>query len=113
MTNEGWVPDPAGDFGARLALVRYKKGWNRTKAAQSCGVDPTSWTGWELYDRLPRDLAGTSLQIADATGCDYFWLMSGVTRGYHTFTHVLNTHRRPHPVVWCLLSPQDDVELAA
>ncbi len=75
-TDAPWVPD-LGTFGARLAVVRQHMGWNMKEAARECGVPQNSWTGWELFGREPRGLARVSRSIAERTGVDYVWLMTG------------------------------------
>jgi hypothetical protein len=76
---KGWVPDPSQDFGARLALVRQHKGWNRKQAAETCAIDPATWNGWETRGVRPRGFAEECAKISAATGADYFWLMTGTT----------------------------------
>lgn len=71
-----WVPD-AATFGARLALVRQKMGWNLKEAALACGLPSGSWREWELHGREPRGLNAIATKIADRTGCDDYWLMTG------------------------------------
>ena len=50
----GWRPDLSA-FGARLALVRQRMGWNVKEAADHCRLPPQSWRSWEA-GRTPRDL---------------------------------------------------------
>jgi hypothetical protein len=72
-----WIP---GDdsFGARLALVRQRMGWgNVAEAAQACGIPVPSWRNWERDGRLPRNIVDIASVIAERTGCDYIWLLSG------------------------------------
>lgn len=71
-----WVPDTS-TFGARLALIRQKKGWNLKEAALACGLPSGSWREWELKNRDPRSMQHIVEQIADHTGCDDYWLMTG------------------------------------
>jgi transcriptional regulator with XRE-family HTH domain len=73
------VPDLT--FGARLALIRHKMGWNIKEAATACGVPPQSWRGWELNAREPHRLTTISMAIASRTGVDYLWLVHGPNRG--------------------------------
>ncbi|GAS94369.1 Gp34 [Mycolicibacterium canariasense] len=75
---ERWVPD-ASTFGARLALVRQRMGWNIKEAAIACALPAGSWREWELSGRRPRDLDEVCLKIADRTGCNDYWLMTGRT----------------------------------
>lgn len=71
-----WVPDDA-TFGARLALVRQRMGWNMKEAALACGIKPNTWRDWELKGREPHRLKAMCEQIASYTGCNYLWLMTG------------------------------------
>jgi transcriptional regulator with XRE-family HTH domain len=70
---ETWVPDL--NFGARLALVRHRMGWNIKEAAIACGVPAQSWRGWELDGREPHRLVTIALAIASRTGVDLNWLL--------------------------------------
>ena len=71
-----WVP--IDTFGARLALLRQALGgWNVKRTADACELDDQKWRNWEAGKSKPRDLEGVARQIADATGCDYVWLMAG------------------------------------
>lgn len=70
---ESWVPELT--FGARLALVRHRMGWNIKEAATACGIRPQSWRGWELEGRTPHDQLSVGRQIADRTGVDLYWLL--------------------------------------
>ena len=45
-----WVPDTS-TFGARLALVRQRMGWNLKEAALACQLPQGSWREWELKGR--------------------------------------------------------------
>jgi hypothetical protein len=83
-TPETWVPELT--FGARLALVRQRMGWNVKEAARICGVPAQSWRGWEVHGRVPHNLVTISMQIATATGCDYLWLVHGPNRGMVVLT---------------------------
>lgn len=104
-TASGWVPEDS--FGARLALVRQRMGWNVLQAATACGQNDDSWRGWER-GASPRKLHWVCRDIADATGCDFDWLMVGgslspVTRRYppaevidlRTFADALDRHVDP------------------
>ncbi|WP_148310176.1 helix-turn-helix domain-containing protein, partial [Nocardia otitidiscaviarum] len=72
-----WVPQ-LDTFGARLAVLRHKMGWNAKEAAAACGFAQASWRDWEINGRLPRDLPGVCQQIENATGVHHVWLMTGV-----------------------------------
>lgn len=77
QTRTGWIAD-ASTFGARLALVRQKRGWgNVQEAARACGVPTESWRNWERDGMDPRHKEVICARIADAAGCDYLWLMLG------------------------------------
>lgn len=70
-----WIPD-GGQFSSRLALLRHAMGWNAKEAALACTIAPQSWREWE-DGRMPRDYAGSCRKIAERTGCDEVWLMTG------------------------------------
>jgi transcriptional regulator with XRE-family HTH domain len=69
----GWRPDLSA-FGARLALVRQRMGWNVKEAADHCRLPPQSWRSWEA-GRTPRDLVAVCQRIAETTGADVAWLL--------------------------------------
>ena len=105
---DGWVPDVAHDFGARLTLVRNHMGWgNRAAAARECGFDKGTWSLWETSGVKPRDYAAVCEKIAQRTGCSLFWLMTGrdlpaqrkesaqVTHGYGVGAKVFRFPARP------------------
>ncbi len=71
----GWVPD-VSTFGARLALVRQRMGWNIKEAAEECGLPVASWRNWEA-GKQPRDLVGVCRRISDRTGAQVQWLVFG------------------------------------
>jgi hypothetical protein len=71
-----WVPY-ADSFGARLALVRQRMGWNMKEAALACGLKYNTWRSWELEGREPHKLRDVCLQIASNTGCNHIWLQTG------------------------------------
>ena len=74
---EGWMATD-DTFGARLALIRQRMGWgNVAEAALACGLPVASWRNWERDGRMPRDLVRIARQIADTTGCSYYWLLDG------------------------------------
>ena len=52
-------------------------GWNAKEAALACGLPAASWRDWEIKSREPRALARVALQIAERTGVDDYWLMTG------------------------------------
>src|SRR5262245_5430234 len=76
---ETWVPELT--FGARLALIRHRMGWNIKEAAAACGLPAQSWRGWEVDGHLPRRYITIAMAIANRTGCDYLWLVHGPARG--------------------------------
>ena len=84
---ETWVPDLT--FGARLALVRHRMGWNIKEAAAACGLPAQSWRGWEIDGREPHRLVTIAMTIAGRTGCDYLWLVHGPGRGDYPPTNGL------------------------
>jgi transcriptional regulator with XRE-family HTH domain len=69
-----WIPQDT--FGARLALIRQRLGWNVSQAAAHTGQIQSSWKRWE-QGRRPREYVETCRAIADATGCDFQWLLLG------------------------------------
>lgn len=75
-TSTSWVASD-DTFGARLALIRQKMGWNIAKAARECGLDGESWRLWEQAGREPSRLITICMAIATRTGCDYMWLVHG------------------------------------
>ncbi len=79
-TAKGWMPDDS-TFGARLALVRQRMQWgNVREAAVACGIPAESWRTWERDGVVPRRIVEMSSLIANRTGCDYDWLLSGPRR---------------------------------
>lgn len=80
LEGPGWTASD-DTFGARLALVRQRKGWGNVKeAAMACGLPVQSWRGWERDNRIPRDVLAIAEQIAAASGCSYQWLVHGTAR---------------------------------
>lgn len=84
MTNPGeahekWVPELTS-FGARLALVRHRMGWNIKEAAAACGLPAQSWRGWELDGREPHRLVTIAMTISTIAGVDLDWLVYGPDR---------------------------------
>ena len=75
-----WVPRD-DTFGARLALVRQRFGWNLKEASLACGLPQNSWLEWESNGRVPRDLAEVVERISRRTGADDYWLLTGKTVG--------------------------------
>lgn len=71
-----WVPTDE-TFAARLALVRWRMGWNIKEAALACGVPTASWRLWELEHAQPRRLIEVATLISKRTGCDFGWLLAG------------------------------------
>lgn len=70
-----WIPD-ASTFGARLALVRWRMGWNIREAERECGLSQNTWAGWE-HGATPRDFVEVVSKIHWATGVNRVWLMTG------------------------------------
>lgn len=76
-TTQGWTADDS-TFGARLALIRQKMAWGNVKeAAVACGLPAESWRTWERDNVVPRRIVEIASIIADKTGCDYGWLLTG------------------------------------
>lgn len=75
-------PEPTLEaFGARLALIRWAKGWNIKEAALACRLPQASWREWELSHRAPRNMVEVAQAIADATGYSDYWIMTGRQSG--------------------------------
>lgn len=70
-----WIPD-ASTFGARLALVRWRMGWNLKEAATECNLTQNSWGNWE-GGAMPRNYIEVVNRIVLRTGVDKIWLMTG------------------------------------
>lgn len=77
---EPWIQQDS-DFGARLALIRYRMGWNIKEAARECGLPAATWRLWEIDGALPRNIITIAMTISTRTGCDYLWLVHGPARG--------------------------------
>ena len=75
-----WVPRD-DTFGARLALVRQRFGWNLKEASLACGLPQNAWLEWESKGRVPRNIAEVAEKISAHTGADDYWLMTGKTLG--------------------------------
>lgn len=80
LATDSWVPDDL-TFGARLALIRQRMGWNVKEAALACGLPAQSWRGWEIGGREPHRRTTIAMTIAAKTGCDFLWLVHGPDRG--------------------------------
>lgn len=52
-------------------------GWNLKEAALACGLPQGSWREWELNNRDPRGIQAVVGKIADQTGVDDYWLLTG------------------------------------
>ena len=74
--HESWVPSTSS-FGARLALIRWRMGWNMKEAALACGFSQQSWRGWELSGRDPRGFLDVARRISERTGVDEYWILTG------------------------------------
>lgn len=64
-------------FGARLALIRWQMSWNAKEAALACNLSPQSWREWELSGRRPHNFVEVAEKIAQRTGIDDYWIMTG------------------------------------
>ncbi|HEX4432836.1 MAG TPA: helix-turn-helix transcriptional regulator [Frankiaceae bacterium] len=81
LLSEGAALEPPwtandGTFGARLALIRQRMGWNAKEAALVCGLAPQSWRTWES-GTMPHGSRYFEIcaKIAAAANCDYGWLV--------------------------------------
>lgn len=78
--SDGWTA--AGEsFGARLALIRHRMGWNIKEAAVNCAIPPQTWRFWELIGGQPRNLMEVCERISRITRCDSEWLAHGFENG--------------------------------
>lgn len=79
MTSEAigtnWIPDTS-TFGARLALVRWRMGWNLKEAATECNVGQNSWGNWE-EGAMPRNYVEIVNRIVLRTRVNKLWLIDG------------------------------------
>lgn len=71
----GWVPNDS--FADRLARVRRHQGWNYAEASEACGFARQNWRLWEVAGQMPRDKVDVAAKIAERTGCDFVWLLTG------------------------------------
>lgn len=99
-----WIPD-VSTFGARLALVRWRMGWNLREAERECNITQNLWGGWEA-GKEPRGFIETVNRITLRTGVNRVWLMTGEgsperpdsdpnlrTTDYHAVVTDLGAHR--------------------
>lgn len=99
-TSITWIPSD-DTFGARLAMVRQRFGWNMKEAALACGLPQNSWLDWETRGRTPRNLADVAQKIRERTGADDYWLMTGRRNGEHPSDPIIaesplsDSNRRP------------------
>ena len=70
-----WIPDTS-TFGARLALVRWRMGWNLREAERECNITQNLWGGWE-DGKEPRNFIEIVNRIVLRTGVEKVWLMTG------------------------------------
>lgn len=70
-----WIPD-VSTFGARLALVRWRMGWNVREAERECNLSQNTWGNWE-EGALPRDLNSVVNRIVLRTQVAKMWLLTG------------------------------------
>lgn len=73
--NPNWIPDTA-TFGARLALIRWRMGWNLKEAAVECNLTQNSWGNWE-DGVMPRNYIAVVNRIVLRTQVNKIWLMTG------------------------------------
>lgn len=78
QSQEPWIPSTE-TFGARIALLRQNMAWPTIKeAALACGIGRQSWSNWEAGKRV-MDYQDVCRKIADRTGVDEYWLLTGKT----------------------------------
>lgn len=77
-----WVPSD-DTFGMRISMVRHRMDWNSKEAAIACGFSPGAWREWEVFERQPRNLVEVAERIAERTGVDHYWLLTGRSQGDH------------------------------
>jgi len=65
-------------FGARLAIIRWSKGWNTKEAALACRIPEANWREWEA-GRSPRRMVEIAQAISESTGYSDYWIMTGVS----------------------------------
>lgn len=70
-----WIPDTS-TFAARLALVRWRMGWNVREAERECNISQNSWAGYE-NGREPRKFVEIVNRIVLRTGVNKVWLLTG------------------------------------
>lgn len=75
LVGTNWIPDTS-TFAARLALVRWRMGWNQKEAATECNLTQNSWGNWEEGVN-PRNYVETINRIVLRTGVNKTWLMTG------------------------------------
>lgn len=75
VEQQSWIPDTA-TFAARLALVRWRMGWNVREAERECHISQNSWLGYE-GGRQPRNFVEIVNRIVLRTGVNKVWLMTG------------------------------------
>lgn len=76
-TARAYEPEPTLDsFGARLAIIRWSKGWNVKEAALACRIPEANWREWE-GGRSPRNIVEKARLISEATGYSDYWLLTG------------------------------------
>lgn len=76
VQTQPWIPND-DTLGARLALVRWRMGWNMKQAALAVGVPAATWRLWEAENAQPRNLVEIAERIADRVNCDFDWLLRG------------------------------------
>jgi transcriptional regulator with XRE-family HTH domain len=75
VSHTSWIPDTS-NLGARLALVRWRMGWNLKEAERECNLTQNTWGGYES-GRAPRNLLEVVNRIVLRCGVDRIWLLTG------------------------------------
>lgn len=92
---QNWIPT-ADPFGARLALIRHRMGWNLKEASTECGFTINQWASWET-GRMPRDYQEVCEKISKRTGVDLVWLVLGSQRQPSDYQVEVSRPRRSRP----------------
>ena len=81
--DRGTAVIPPETFGERVRRSRRHAGLTAPQLAVQLGLSPGAVAQWETEGKRPRDIVGTSQEVARICGVDYIWLLTGdgKTRG--------------------------------